>query len=77
MEYNNEEENLDQEEETPEEGKGTYIERMSCSNCSFHGDVEIEKGKSLVEVDCPRCETKSLRKSVRGTVKKELDNIFG
>jgi len=55
----------------------TYTEEASCSNCSFQGEVEIERGKKLEEVDCPRCGVKSLRKSVRGTVKKELDNLLG
>jgi len=54
-----------------------YVEEVSCSNCSFHGEVQIEKGNRLGDVECPRCGVKSLRKSLRGTVKKELDNIFG
>ncbi len=55
----------------------TYTEEVSCSNCSFHGEVEIERGKTLGDVDCPRCGVKNLRKSLRGTVKKELDNLLG
>ncbi len=64
-------------EESAEDRNDVYVEEVSCSNCSFHGEVKIERGKSREETDCPRCGTRNLRKSVRGTVKSELDNLLG
>jgi len=64
-------------EEYTEKREDTYVEELTCSNCSFHGKVEIEKGKSREETECPRCGTRNLRKSLRGTMKSELDNLLG
>ncbi len=39
------------------EEKNTYpIKGCACKNCSFDGDVEVQKGTMLENAACPECQ---------------------
>ncbi|HAV10165.1 MAG TPA: hypothetical protein DCX22_00895 [Dehalococcoidia bacterium] len=40
----------------------TYTLTVSCDNCDFIGDVQIQKGKLISEAYCPKCQCQTLSK---------------
>lgn len=40
------------------ENQNTYSLDATCKNCNFEGSVQIPKGKTLDEIDCPTCGNK-------------------
>jgi hypothetical protein len=40
------------------ENQNTYSLDANCTNCTFAGPVEIPRGKTLEEMDCPTCGNK-------------------
>ncbi len=40
----------------------TYTLTVSCKNCDYVGDVQIQKGKPVTEACCPKCQCQTLSK---------------
>jgi len=42
----------------------TYELDAFCKNCNFQGKIQIPKGMTLVEIQCPTCKLKMLEKKI-------------
>lgn len=39
----------------------TYQKKVRCSNCSYEGIIDVEKGKRIDVSNCPQCGLKDLQ----------------
>lgn len=48
--------------------ENNYVIPGICSNCGWHGNLTLPKGKTVGESNCPKCGCQTIRKSFGATL---------